>query len=541
MARSTQGNIYVLYVALVAIMVGAFYIAACYSLAAIQDIKIKNALEAASLACANDISSIVVNDPYWGYVALTDHPPIGEDTLAEDNEPLPVTGINTIIGTVRQELILANQIGTNEAIEFAMEDVAAARQTQRRLEEEIREALLSPESQAKDFNGRLVQPLKKALAIYKKNTKDLESLSGFKLDKLEAQLGYIDNGSSTNCPLPDDSNLAKTTEQSGNNGNFNAFVDHPYNDQSFYFAGLGSQTALVDNKLFRHGDGEHMCSIVKLSVELSKASPEKTIKYANACAQPFYNEDKTKPPIMALYFPHGLPANLNTVRDLLTSRSLENKIPQLTAVGGDYPTDTNSRLMPSKDNPNVTVKQAFTRGYLDWVRAAHCKLKISSLVRNLDTRLNLSTNNYNEQDTSNASGISPSRTYLYGVSKEGELVVLKPAKTPFRNQITHDSQLYALAFNAINANQFNWTFKERNQVRYLGTINGGKHAGQPMPSIEFVKELMALSNSGDDAPVVDEATRFSSLAASRYDQSRLAIEFEISSPQQLSMAQGSGY
>ncbi|MFX8700516.1 hypothetical protein ABTM56_20650, partial [Acinetobacter baumannii] len=67
----------------------------------------KNAIEAAALAAAADLSRIVVNTPEYGFISLSDAAPIGKSTSASDQYYLPVRSINSIIGTCRLENQLA--------------------------------------------------------------------------------------------------------------------------------------------------------------------------------------------------------------------------------------------------------------------------------------------------------------------------------------------------------------------------------------------------------------------------------------------------
>ena len=161
---------------LIALLIGVFYTGASITLDAICQHRVKHALEAAALTCANNLSQIVINDPYWGYISLTDHPPIGSDTMAGDNEPLPVTGINTIIGTTRQELILAHAIGTTEAIGCAMVDVREAKRAQRDLEDYLRQTLASDKTIARDIDGNSVDPMCEAGRVFSENTREEENL-----------------------------------------------------------------------------------------------------------------------------------------------------------------------------------------------------------------------------------------------------------------------------------------------------------------------------------------------------------------------------
>src|SRR5579884_2964016 len=61
----------------------------------------RTAIEAAALAAARDLSRIVIEDQYYGFVGLSDRAPTGKATKAGDNWFMPVTGINTLLGTVR--------------------------------------------------------------------------------------------------------------------------------------------------------------------------------------------------------------------------------------------------------------------------------------------------------------------------------------------------------------------------------------------------------------------------------------------------------
>ncbi len=76
-----------------------------------------SAIEAAALTTAGDISKIVYNDPYFGYVALSDHPPIAPSTstsmFASDGYPLPVQSINVIIGTIALDSQIINNMSSS--------------------------------------------------------------------------------------------------------------------------------------------------------------------------------------------------------------------------------------------------------------------------------------------------------------------------------------------------------------------------------------------------------------------------------------------
>ena len=57
----------------------------------------ESVIDAAGLVAADDLSRLIINDPNFGYVSLSNYPPIGIATCAADGEPLPVVGINTLV------------------------------------------------------------------------------------------------------------------------------------------------------------------------------------------------------------------------------------------------------------------------------------------------------------------------------------------------------------------------------------------------------------------------------------------------------------
>src|ERR1700679_4027494 len=76
----------------------------------------RTAIEAASLAAARDLSMIAVNsnsagtNSNYGWISLSDYAPVTSTTLATDQWDTPVRSINTILGTIRLDLIIADQI-----------------------------------------------------------------------------------------------------------------------------------------------------------------------------------------------------------------------------------------------------------------------------------------------------------------------------------------------------------------------------------------------------------------------------------------------
>ncbi|MCC6978065.1 MAG: hypothetical protein IT343_07065, partial [Candidatus Melainabacteria bacterium] len=67
----------------------------------------KTAIEAASLAAAKDLGRIVMKDDHFGWVSLSDYAPTGSMTKAPDGFFQPVYSMNTILASIRLDLIMA--------------------------------------------------------------------------------------------------------------------------------------------------------------------------------------------------------------------------------------------------------------------------------------------------------------------------------------------------------------------------------------------------------------------------------------------------
>jgi len=72
-----------------------------YSLLLTTRDRYKRHVEAAALVVAKDLSTLIVNDPHFGFIGLSNSPPIGKATFADDQEPCPVNGINNLLATIR--------------------------------------------------------------------------------------------------------------------------------------------------------------------------------------------------------------------------------------------------------------------------------------------------------------------------------------------------------------------------------------------------------------------------------------------------------
>src|ERR1700733_14830175 len=112
--RNQHGSVLIIIILPVAfILLPLLMVLSQMGLYAVDRSRVQSIVEAASLLAANDLSRIVINDPNFGYVGLSSYPPTGRATCAADGEPLPVTGINTLVGTIRQNTFIARELGND--------------------------------------------------------------------------------------------------------------------------------------------------------------------------------------------------------------------------------------------------------------------------------------------------------------------------------------------------------------------------------------------------------------------------------------------
>lgn len=542
--RNAHGSILLIYLFLVAGFISVLLAAFSFGRLFILSHRHTRAVEAGCLAAAGDLSRIVINDPHFGFIALTDYPPVGKATLAADGEPLPVVGINTILGTARLDLILAEEIGSDDLIATAEEEAQEAKRAARTLNNAL-ESSLNPRNSDYffDLNGTRVEPYKHAMEVYTTNLRDTPELDRADVRSMKLELGWLEGGNAkTNTPVPKPLRYARMGKSE--EGYYPAFVDAPVGSESFFFAGLTEQTSLVDVGQYRNADGKRVCSVVKMTsaIDVHKLAArgqkqnETPIEFAvsnNACAEPYYIKDATPAPALVVSFPDGLVPDIRCLRDILRDdRLAKHKVQALKATGGDYPADSAARLStPPAELPTHT-RLEFARGFLHWLRAAHCKVRVDSLMDALDKPFNPVLDTFTERV----------RPFAYCFDTKGRVIATCPKTNPFREQAVYDGQVCVLAFDAVPVGNTTWTVRCRDQIAKLGTIDGGKHGGQPMPSL--IPNWLDAPEEVDDTIPVDvlkaaNPTKALDIATavvprSNYKTGRLAFEIEISSPRDAS-------
>jgi hypothetical protein len=444
-----------------------------------------NALSAASLAAAKDITRIVTNDPYFGFIALTDYPPIGRATKAADGEPLPVIGLNTIWATCREELLLAELLDDNNMRQFARRDMLEASRASKDLTNLVKRSLTDIEQNVPcDYDGKPVKAYVDAIDAYKANGGLIGGTDQIRLNKsINLELGWLNDEADSCVNYPQPSAMALLSPDKKLGDHYRACVNVPVKDDQFYFAAFSRQASLVDASKFSQPDGKRLCSVIKAEAvcQIGAGEDHSLLGFLNhietrcvACAVPQALPDTSLPGILRVRFGNGLIPELPSLRAILASNELAmSDMPISNSQGGDYPIDPQACLSEANNENAKSVVTVVARALFDWLRTDHGRVRLDALQQAFERPFTTLTNE--PSDSQNIVCL------LFEFDRKGGVMISGEPLSPFSHNTISENQLYALSTNSVHLASGLLTVAVRDEVSLLGTINGGKHAGQPVP------------------------------------------------------------
>ncbi|HNB16328.1 MAG TPA: hypothetical protein PLC15_13175, partial [Candidatus Obscuribacter sp.] len=374
------------------------------------------AVEAAALAAASDLSTLVIDDPEFGYLALSDFAPTSAHLIGQDGKPLPVTGINTLLSTTRANLIVARHLNNETFLELARLDAKRAREAAGRLQQALAAALSQTAAAPLDKDGKPVRPRDHARAVLLKNLAAHAGIQASNIDDFKIELGTSDKAISTTTPLLVGENAA----QSKSTDYYQAFVNTPVGEEDFHFFAVGKQASLTSATGFRNESLTKAkgASLVRVSVKIKQdlGLGLRGVQ-ADACAMPFALEDKSESGTLVLGLPQGLPAGYNSLQDLLSDNHKNTAAVKLySAVGGDYPLETCAYLSPYQGEAslgdNSQSAKVFALGLYDWLRTAHGRFHLASVLNTIGMRIQPSQGSFR-----------PGESLVYRLDNQGKIAV----------------------------------------------------------------------------------------------------------------------
>ncbi|HEY9775822.1 MAG TPA: hypothetical protein V6C81_18820 [Planktothrix sp.] len=450
----------------------------------------RTAIEAAALVAARDLSRIVVEDPYFGFVSLSDSPPIGTATECGDNYYVHSQGINTIFATIRLDMIIADLLNNKIMKACAQRDYQNALSAKDELVTALNQAIAKGGS-GTDINGTIIHPVDDAITEYEKSVVRMTEKQGSLSEpSLKLTLGW-EQKLDSNTTIPHPSNAGSLTADQQDNGYYRAFVNIPYDGYNFVFTATGDDVSLADFRQFSSNDPGlpySILDIVKCEADESvtykdEHAQSKTATMHNiACAQPACLIDKRpQPGALCLNFPNGRMPEIGKLGDLLLNSQLVSAPVDWmqTPLNGDYPgTALSNVTLPLYTSAHPPVADVMSLALYDWMRRAGTAPDLSSLMSVFNQSI--------------PSTIGQPTKMMFTVSSNGTVTDTAIAATPTVSLPTSQNQYRIISGEALRSDMlgksntdgtafaFDVIIKD---FTYLpGRTSGGKHAGEPFGS-----------------------------------------------------------
>ncbi|MBA3856838.1 MAG: hypothetical protein C0507_08010 [Cyanobacteria bacterium PR.3.49] len=468
----TRGNTLVLIVAVMAILIAILLFALGYTRLVGSSQEQKTAIEAASLAAAKEISRIVINDPNFGFISLSDAAPVGKSTTAGDNYFMPVFGINTLMGTIRLDLIIAESMNNNTMKTLAKRDLTNLKLAKETLIAELKQSLINSGA-SKDADGQPVNPYTAAEQAYLQNQVRLTGGSSYVAGSMKLSLGCLEGPIQTNIPIPKPSSYSHVSGNQSRNECYMSGVNIPFAGEDFVFAAVTDSLKLVDPRKFTDtaaGLPYQMPSIVKAEADQKIQDPERkttSVVHAVSCAAPASVYDpKPAPGSLTFSFPDGTPPELTNINSILVLSGLNGNTTILQkSTGGDYP-EPGSSLSPMGGS-TLDGGALLATGIYDWLKRAGARLDAEKAVDML---------------TENFSNSGVPSIHIFSVKANGTIQYnssISIEQNPYWP--ASENQLYGQSQDALTSSDgFTYDMHVRDYTYQPGTINGGKHGGEPL-------------------------------------------------------------
>jgi hypothetical protein len=220
------------------------------------------AINVAALAAANDLSRIVIEDKNFGLVGLADSFQVDCDdvaraTASDSSRHPPVVSINTLLGSIEHDLIVADSENDLIRAHEARLRYRLCLETQKHLVE-VLQAATKPNGTGKDARGKIVNPTADAIAAYNACCVQVPAIQASTLvpDSLRLRLGYIRaeprgsgsaHSANASAPLPNFS-MGQILSDPDKVVSYRSRVLKQTFD--FVFANLGSGASIVKGRRF---------------------------------------------------------------------------------------------------------------------------------------------------------------------------------------------------------------------------------------------------------------------------------------------------
>ena len=438
----------------------------------------RSAIEAAALAAAKDLSAIVISDPNFGFIGLSDSSPIGTATAAGDGFYTPVTGINTLLGTIRLDIIIADYLQDPLMKQLTLADYKNALIAQQNLSTALNAAIKTGGT-GQDSNGNTLNPAQDAVAAYNSNAVHLVAGQSSSLvpGTLKLSLGYVDV-LATRTPIPQPQSVASVSSSQQSQGFYvpNAVIN--CDNTPFVFAAQGPNATLVDFSVFQTSiDGLPYStpSVVKVDADeqyRQNAMISHTVHAAAAALSGTVIDQRPHPGAFTITFTDGPVPEIVQPGDLINNSQIQADPADImqTPLSGDYPQTALSNysmpFLPDPDPYHPRFENVFSVALYDWIKRGGTTVNVQSLINMLETPMNYGQGGPQQQRFHlTSSGTVTNDSIPWGQT----------------NLCVSNNQYRAISGVGIASSNGNYYDLQITDYGHLtGKTNGGLHGGEPL-------------------------------------------------------------
>lgn len=483
--NNCRGNMLILSISLALFIAAVFgFFVLAYTRVIGSHHEVFKATEAAAMAAARSMSQVVVEDPNFGFIGITDAAPLGAQTNATDGFGTPVIGINTLLARTRLDLIIADQLDDATFRALAIRDYDNVLAAKDRLNSEL-SRLTQAGQTGFTKDGNSISPYADAQSAYQANQIRMTGESNnLVTGSLQLSLGLISD-LPTNTHIPQPSNYSAIQQADQEAGKYLAYRNIAYNGRNFVFAGIGSSTALVDHKQFKTADSSLpyvIPTIVRCEVQqhfsgtnLTGEQRDRTLKSVAAARPGALEDSHPNPGGLIFVFDDGPIPNFMMPAQMFFNPQFDTSPVDLfeTANSGDFPTNAREKFShPITGEKYPMVSDVFSLALYDWIRRAGSRANIDSVKNFFTTNFQVGTGDDLHSFQWKADGtidyrILPADGKVhYPLSDKQWRAVSGLAFSDRTDPTSVTSKVYDCFVN--------------DYVYQAGRVNGGRHAGQPL-------------------------------------------------------------
>jgi hypothetical protein len=418
------------------------------------------ATEAAALASAQELSRIVVEDPHFGFVSLSEQNS-GKRTVSPAGEPMPVRGINTILSNIRQTRIIAKQLASTSLMDLTEKEFDCAKSAQNLLKKAFIEAAQDgPKRLALDVNGKPVDLYQKAKQVYEHCSQQ----ANLNDTQFQISIGQLTGGGPTisAAPMPESLGLTQKWQLFGLN--YMSCVKIPCHGLDFVFASVSSQATLADAASFQEVGKDQLGSVLRLSVN-HKIDNINSIG-ASACAIPPAYRVAVNNATLMVALPTGIGQEATSFSNILRSDFSGGRPQYRTSVNGDFPIDQSCVMLGASgaDDFGGAIGQVV----YDWLRSSNPNSPntLKSIMDIFDAPMVTVA----ERD------VFKSYYLAFYFDRDAKLHRHLFCRNPFYKEFVSESQ--DSGSNTVMFKSAPTAVSYIDNVKNIGTENSGKHGGQ---------------------------------------------------------------